>query len=242
MSFGRFLFPALLLGLITCRGAFGDFQINLDISPDGSGRVEHVGTGNFYTSDTLFNVTGSTALLTAYANSLQLGSVADQTINDGDNLVINVGTQLGSEFKEWLGGLVNLSDDRTTPTLSFLDPLPDPFVGVSDVTAVFTPHNLTQAQVRFNGGAWQNASSFLYSAGNTNIVANWSLLSGSGVSGNGNGVEFRLTDSKGNFAGGGFDLDVFSPSSVPEPSSFALLAIGGALVGWRRRKLRSVKA
>lgn len=239
MGFYRFLFPALLVGLISCRGAFGDFQIDLNIDPDGSGKVEHIETGNIYSSDTLFNVTGASALLTAYANTLQLGSVADQTINDGDNLVINVGTQLGSEFKEWLGGLVNLSDDRTTPSLSFLDPLPDPFVGVSNVTAVFTPHNLTSAQVRFNGGAWQNASSFLYSTGNTNIVANWSLLSGSGVSGNGNGVEFRLFDSKGNSAGGSFDLDVFSPSSVPEPSSLALLAIGGALVGWRRRKMLS---
>lgn len=230
---------ALLLACVSLFGlgrAQADFLVSLEVT--GNGSIRNDKTGLLYGHGQSFTMTGTSGTITAIPVGLTIGSVADQSINFGDDLVLNISTTLGSKFKKWenISPIEIPAPDESNPTLLLSGSL-----GSATARAVFSSSvadvGINSAKLSLdNGATWFNASSFSYSSGNTLATFSWSdLVANGAVVGANPNVLVQLGDLVNNTDDSGFDLDVFTPSSVPEPTGFILAGLVAGLYARFRR-------
>lgn len=234
----RPLLLALLCTLSINAVGYGDFQLNLQFVGMGSvSLLDANGTRTFSAANPLIEVNGTIGKLSASNNVLgfdkTLGglNVTGKTINANQNLQIGLTNYVvGTSFIEWSGNGNTVYGGGTSPDFEFnqLPGADDPSVADWFATAKYATLS-TNAQFIINGTS-KNAV-----ITGSNVSLDWSsfnslLLPG----GQNNLVTLVLNNGRETVQSEQFELDVFSPSSVPEPSALVLLTF--AISGYVSRK------
>lgn len=243
--------------------AIADFTFNLSINGRGSVLVSAGGPPTSYSStpNQPIEVANDFARLVAIPTTIDIADVSSPVISlrEGDRLQLELQTILGSKFIEWTGSFVPSVDpndpnpepqDSTNNTYFVYEPVPPEVksiqanfssdiadVGIDEVAFSFDGQNswVLASEWNFTGDDDINLPPSL--SGKTVIVMNWDDLMSRVIVGQLNPVNFRITDKTGAQFFDGFQLDVFSPSSVPEPSSFVILSLSAAVyLGFRNRR------
>ncbi|MBN8600714.1 MAG: PEP-CTERM sorting domain-containing protein [Planctomycetes bacterium] len=243
--------------------SLADFTFNLTISGRGAVLVSAGGPTTTYetTPSQPIDVANDFAKLVAIPTSIDITGVSSPVValQQGDNLKLDLPTILGSKFIEWTGSFVPSIDpndpnpepqDPTDNTYFVYQPVPSEVKSIqanfsSDIASV----GIDEVAFSFDGqNTWVMASEWNFTgdddlnlppsfSGNTTIVMNWDDLMSQVIVGQLNPVNLRITDKTGSQFFDGFDLDVFTPSSVPEPSSIVLLSLSAAVfLGVRSRR------
>jgi hypothetical protein len=216
-----------------------DWDLRIEFPSDGWGRVTTNLGGNYVSNaaGTFYDVSipqppNLSVVLTAHERNLQvLSGVSNSNLQFGNDFSYNLGLQLGSKFDQWSGEAVNLFPilDLQQKSITINQPLFAPIDGVFEVSAEYIS-GFQDVKFTFNGNP---ANTITKSTTSGTLL--WSEISSFVTLGN-NTVSVLVTDDTGSVTDS-FDLDVFTPSSIPEPSSMLLLgAFGAGYVGWRRRR------
>lgn len=241
----------LVVGISTHGRADWDLRIGfansgwgrITTSPSTSGGNEFISTGvaGNFSDVTILGPSNPPVTLTAHDRNLAIlgGGIPNSVLQEGDNFAYNLNLQLGSKFVKWSGTAVNTFSlgDLSNPVAvvnSPPAPPPPPFVPpVYDIFAEYTS-GFQSVTFTFNGNP---LNSITKNTATGTLL--WSEISSFVTVGAINSVNVVVTDETGT-ANDSFDLDVFSPSAIPEPSSMLLLgAFGAGYVGWRRRRRKS---
>jgi hypothetical protein len=154
------------------------------------------------------------------------GSFGGSTVNaDGSDVA-------GRDFGIVGSGQNGLTVTFAVPTVGFEDIIVSWAVRITS-----TGHDDTAFEWSTNGTDWNTIiDPVTVSATSTYEAKSYDLSSVTGVD-NQSAVQFRLTFGSASATNGSFRLDnvLFSGTSVPEPASMAMLAMGGLLLTRRRR-------
>lgn len=232
-------------------------EFTLDLSLNGPGSVLVIsGSGtNTYTTNSMINITSATATLVAQPEPLKIDGVPSAiTLPFGNDIELDLATTLGSKFVEWTGSAIPSGDpddpqDATDQNYIIYGSSGSTESVTANFAYDFTSITIAQVLFRVDGqSSWIPATSWNYTGddgpipsltGNTLITLAWGDFVGLIDLNNTNHVEFEIQDGVGNTVLAGFDLDVNSPSAVPEPSCLVLVAVAaGGLLGRRWRKVR----
>ncbi|MBN8600712.1 MAG: PEP-CTERM sorting domain-containing protein [Planctomycetes bacterium] len=233
------LLITVLSSFVPMQKANADWDLRIQFPNDGWGRVTTSLSGNYVsnTAGTFYDVTvpqppNSSLVLTAHERNLQiLSGVNDSALQFGNDFSYNLSLQLGSKFDQWSGEAVNTFPilDLQQKTIAINQPLFTPIDGIYEVNANYTS-GFQNVKFTFNGNPLNSITK-----NTTSGTLSWSEISSFVTLGN-NTVSVLVTDETGS-VNDSFDLDVFSPSGVPEPSSLLLVgAFGAGYIGWRRRR------
>ncbi len=213
-----------------------DFNFDLDFVGNGKVTKQSPAPVQIFTADTNnISVTGSVATLVASGRSISPGNISDQSLQVGNGLNIALTNLVqGTKFDQWSGdGIPNVIGDPTpfNPTLNYNAVAG----GLGNPKLVVAFSNLT---INSTVGFSVNGNLINGTLSGSNAMLTWAALSPYlKPVGQKNDITLTLSDSQGS-GSSEFDLDVFSPSSVPEPTSFMLLGgvLGAGLL--TRRRLR----
>jgi hypothetical protein len=226
---------AVLLSVLTLSAEAG-FTISLDITGSGNvkGELNSLTVLDSSTDTSVFvNQTGGSVQFTATpVTTVLLDAGPNQTIAVNSNLAVNLNWTKSSSFAFWSGipaVIPGGGPNTLNPTTL------NAFDGQTyNIGATFTAGTLSSVAFDFdNNGSFETA-------GNLNNTFSWSTLQSLGVATPGSTytVGVRLIESGGSDTDT-FDFTIQPLSSVPEPSSMALLgSIAVVSVGFRQFRIR----